>query len=200
MDGVLFDTIPYAEKTTLESYPGMTKEMYKELHSGNYHEELGKHRHLKKEMSEEEELERRRAYSEKKKDAPLFEGIEDILKVLCDAGHTLVLNTNAFETNCLPLLERAGIKHLFDLVATADFSKSKVEKFKLIEEKYKVNSSDLLFITDALGDVKEAEIAGTPTVAVTWGVHDDTFFRRNKHHHLVGVMNTVKELRDFLLQ
>ncbi len=200
MDGVLFDTIPYAEKVTMESYPGMTSVMYKELHSGNYHEELQKHTSLKKAMSEEEEHEHRLAYAEKKKHTPLFEGIESLLNELHKRDHILILNTNAFEANCLPLLKRAGIQALFDMVATAEVSKSKVEKFRIIKEKYSVDISDTLFITDALGDVKEAEAAGIPVVAVTWGVHDSSFFNREKHPHLVGVMNTVNELREFLLQ
>jgi phosphoglycolate phosphatase len=200
MDGVLFDTIPYAEKTFLENHPGVTSEMYKELHSGNYHEEIKKYSHLRKEETEEERAERSLAYAEKKRETPMFEGIEDLLKDLHNSGYALVLNTNAFDRNCVPLLERSGIKYLFDLIASAEFSKSKVEKFGLIEEKYNVNKADMLFITDALGDVKEAEMAGVPTIAVTWGVHDDMFFNGEKHPNLVGVMRTVKELRDFLFQ
>jgi phosphoglycolate phosphatase-like HAD superfamily hydrolase len=199
MDGVLFDTIPYAEKNTLEGYPGMTSAMYKELHSGNYHEELKKHASIKKEETQEEEENRRIAYAEKKKDSPLFEGIKELLNELHDFAHILVLNTNAFEKNCLPLLERADIKSLFDMIATADFSTDKVEKFEIIKEKYASHKSDTIFITDALGDVRDADIAGIPTVAVTWGVHDITFFNREKHHNLIAVINTVKELRGILL-
>lgn len=198
MDGVLFDTIPFAERTTMESYPGMTSEMYRELHSGNYHEELKKHTSLKREMSEEEEARRRVAYSEQKKEASLFVGIESLLKDLRDAGYTLVLNSNAFTVNCLPLLERTGIKSLFDFIATADLSKSKVEKFRLIEEKYHVGAGGMLFVTDALGDVREAEFVGVPSIAVTWGVHDHTFFNREKHAHLIGIVDTVTELQNII--
>lgn len=199
MDGVLFDTIPYAESVTLESYPGMTSMQYKELHSGNYHEELKKHSSLKKVITEEEEMERRLAYAEKKRDAKLFEGIAELLTELHELGHVLILNTNAFTANCLPLLEKAGIISLFDMIATAELSKSKVEKFKLIEEKYNVNSNDTVFITDALGDVREANIAGVPTIAVTWGVHDITFFNREKHSNVVKIATSVDELRSTLL-
>ena len=200
MDGVLFDTMPFAEKTTLESYPGMTSAMYKELHSGNYHEELKKHSSIKKVITEKEELERRLAYAEKKKSAPLFEGIEVLLRDLHSVGNMLILNTNAFEKNCTPLLERTGILSLFDLIATAEVSKSKVEKFLLIKKKYGVNKKDIVFVTDALGDVREAGIAEIPTIAVTWGVHNDSFFSREKHPYLVGIVNTVKELRSLLIQ
>jgi len=198
MDGVLFDTIPYAEKMFLERHPGVTSEMYKEIHSGNFHEEAKKYAHLKKEETAEEKEKRSLAYSEKKKETPLFDGVESLLRDLHNLGYTLVLNTNAFNKNCLPLLEHAGIAPLFDLIASAELSKNKTEKFNLIEEKYGVDKDDLLFITDALGDVKEAEAAGIPTVAVTWGVHDESFFKRKSHSNLVRILHTVKELRDFI--
>ncbi len=200
MDGVLFDTIPYAEKSTRDVHPGMTSQMYKELHSGNYHEEIEKYSHLKRQETEEEKEARYLAYSTRKMESSLFEGIEALLKELHAKGYTLVLNTNAFEKNCLPLLERTGLKSLFDFIATAEVSKSKVEKFILIEKNYRVNKSDMLFITDALGDVRESDAAGVPVVAVTWGVHDHTFFNREKHPHLVKIVDTVEELQNFLIQ
>lgn len=198
MDGVLFDTIPYAEQVYLEGHPGMTNEMYKNLHTGNFHEETKKYEHLKKEETEEEKEKRNIAYAKKKSTTPMFSGIEELLKDLHGLGYLLVLNTNAYNRNCLPLLEKSGIKDIFDLIATAEFSKSKVEKFKLIEEKYNVNKEDVLFVTDSLGDVKEAEVAGVPTVAVTWGVHDESFFDKEKYSNLVAIIHTVEELSQFI--
>jgi phosphoglycolate phosphatase len=198
MDGVLFDTIPYAEKAYLEGHPGMTSKIYKSLHAGNFHEETKKYAHLKKEETEEEKDKRNIAYAEVKSKTPMFDGIEELLRNLHSLGFLLVLNTNAFDRNCLPLLEKSGIKNLFDLIATAEFSKSKVEKFKLIEEKYNVNKEDLVFITDSLGDVKEANVAEIPTVVVTWGVHDNSFFDNEKYPNLILIVNTVEELSRFI--
>ena len=198
MDGVLFDTISYAEKAYLESYPGMTREIYKSLYSDNFHESLKKYAHLQKEENEEERSKRHVANSLEKRNAPMFDGIQELLENLHNTGLLLILNTTSHERNCLPLLEKSGIKSLFDLIATAEVSKSKVEKFKLIEEKYNVDKSDILFITDSLGDIKEANIAGIPTIAVTWGVHDESFFDREKYPNIVKIVNTVKELSDFI--
>ena len=131
MDGVLFDTIPYAQKIFLENRPGVTVEMYKELHAGNFHEQAKKYDHLKKEWTEEEKIERDLSKAKIKSATVMFEGIKDLLDDLHRLGYLLVINTNAFDRNCLPLLERAGIKDLFDLVTTAELSKSKVEKFRL---------------------------------------------------------------------
>ena len=120
------------------------------------------------------------------------------MKDLKKSSYLLVLNTNAYNRNLIPLLENSGIEKLFDFIASAEISKNKVEKFKLIEEKYGVDKKDLLFITDALGDVRDADMAQIPTIAVTWGVHDKSFFEREKHDNLIGVVDNVKQLSDFI--
>ena len=49
-----------------------------------------------------------------------------------------------------------------------------------------------------LGDIKEADIAGVTTVAVTWGVHDRKYFAREEHLNVLGIVDTVAELKDFI--
>lgn len=200
MDGVLFDTIPYVKKTFLERHPGITKEMYNEIHSGNYHEGAKKYSHLKIKETKKEKEKFKIDYAEKKSKTPLFEGIKDFLENLHKLDYLLVLNTNAYDRNCFSLLENAGIKNLFDFIATAEVSKNKIEKFKLIENKYKIKKENILFITDALGDVKDANVAHMPTVCVTWGVHNKSFFDRERYSNLIGIVDTVKELENFIKQ
>ena len=197
-DGVLFDTGSFAEELIIQSHPGMTIEMLKKVNTGNFHEEIKKYSHLKKPETEEERAQRQIDYAEKKSHAQMFEGVKDLLEKLHALGYTLTLNTSGYNRNCLPLLEKHEIKSLFDFIGTAEISKSKVEKFKIIEEKYNVDKSEILFITDSLGDVREAEIAEIPTVAVTWGVHDISFFEKEKHANLIKIVNTVQELSDFI--
>ncbi len=200
MDGVLVDTIPNAKKSFLGAHPGVTVDMYKEIHSGNYHVEAKKYAHLRIVETAEEKKNRDAAYTELKSNSTLFEGVCVLLKTLHSDGFTLVLNTNAYNRNCVPLLEKLKIKDLFDFIATAEVSKDKVEKFKLIEEKYGVSGKDMLFVTDALGDVKDAAIAGVPTVAVTWGVHGRAYFERGTHPHLVGIIDTLDDLLNFIVK
>ncbi len=49
-------------------------------------------------------------------------------------------------------------------------------------------------MTDTLGDVREADIAGIPTIAVTYGAHNRSYFEREKHENLIAIVDTVKEL------
>ncbi len=200
MDGVIIDSIQIARNYFLETHPGATEEMSKEMLSGNIHEEIIKYAHLKKLETEEEKIIRQKTYSEIKTKAPIFVGMRELLEKLHNQGFILILNTNAFDRNTLPILEYSKITHLFNFVATAELSKSKVEKFKLIEEKYKTDKEDLLFITDTLGDIKEANIANISAVAVTWGAHDRSFFEREKYTNLVKIVDSVKELEDYIMQ
>ncbi|MEI8339475.1 MAG: HAD family hydrolase [bacterium] len=198
IDGVLFDTIPHAEKYFLEEYTDVPGDIYKRVNAGNYHEEKNKISHLKKPLSEVEERERVTGYEERKSNLPMFPGMKELLEKLHASGVLLVSNTGAYKSRCVPGLEKAGVIDLFDFIATAETSKSKSEKFKIIEEKYQIPKSEMVFITDALGDLKEAQISGVSTIAVTWGVHDATYFDKEKYSCLVGVANTVSELEEMI--
>lgn len=200
LDGVLFDTLEIARLQLSETYPDFTKEIQKELSIGNFHEELKKFTLLKKEETEEGKIQRRLSYAKKKSLALMFPGAKELLQELHGMGYILVLNTSAYDRNCKPLLERTNIISLFDFLATADISKSKVDKFKIIEEKYVVQSKELIFITDTLGDIREADLANVPTLAVTWGAHDREYFAREKHTNLIGIVDSFDKLRAFITQ
>lgn len=196
MDGVLFDTIPLSKQNFLRRYPGVTEEMYIDMHAGNFHEKAASYKHLKIQETEEEHKQHLIDYAAKKKESKIFEGIKELLMELHSSGYTLVMNTNAFTRNTLPLLKNHDVDNLFDYITDADLTKDKVEKFKLIQKKYKTSTDKLLFVTDALGDVLDANVAGVSTIAVTWGVHDKEYFEKEKHSNLLAIVDTVEELRE----
>ena len=198
MDGVLFDTILFARREFLKLHPGMTAEEYNEIHAGNFHHKAAKYSHLKINQTEEEKLKQLIEYAEQKSRSELFPEIKELLDSLRNADTPIVLNTNAFERNCLPLLENAKIKDYFDFIASAEISKDKIEKFKLIEERYGISNDQMVFITDALGDVRDADQADVQTIAVTWGVHDKAFFNRETHNNVIAIVDTVSELHNIL--
>ncbi len=197
-DGVLFDSQKLLEDYMMDLYPGLTKEMTKELVCGNFPEEIQKINLPKKVETEDERAKLKILYSKNKLEVPMFTGMAELLEDLYTQGYILVINTSAFERNCLPMLEKNKIVQFFDYIATIEVARSKVEKFKLIQDKYSVSTDKLLFITDTLGDIREADEAGVPTVAVTWGAHDRSYFYREEHKNLVAVVDSVDELRKVI--
>lgn len=200
MDGVLFDSMGIAQKYFIERHPGVTEKLYKEMFTGNYHIEAEKYSHLKLSEADEKKLKDQTTYADAKIKAPLFDGIKDLLIKLHNSNFILVLNTSAFIKTTIPLLEKTDIKKLFDFIATAEVSKSKVEKFNLVSEKFSIAKDKIIFITDSLGDVKEAEAANIPTIAVTWGIHDRTYFNPEINHNLIAIVDSVNELKEKILK
>ena len=199
LDGVIVDSTEYAAQNMRNVYPGITPEMEKEVLSGNYFEETVKLAHLKKQETPEEKKARQDAYAEGKSKIRAFTGMPELIHSLKESGLILAINTSAGERNCAPLLENAEILPCFDFLATSEVGRSKVEKFKMILEKYNVTVDETIFITDTLGDVREASVVGIPTIAVTWGAHDREFFTREKYENLIGIEDTPEELKDKIL-
>ncbi len=198
MDGVIVDSMGLAMDEILKNHPGMSKEFLKDMHSGNFHEEIAKASlvYPMNVETEEEKISRQKSYAERKLLVPIFSGIKELLESLHGRGYILALNTSAYIPNTLPVLQKAGIENLFDFIGTAEVSKNKVEKFALMQEKYAIEKENCIFVTDSLGDLREAHKAGIRTVAVTWGIHDRSYFTKEKYDNLVAVVDTVQELED----
>ena len=200
MDGVLFDSSKIVNAYFMHTYPTMTQERMNQILSGNFHEGLEKFKLDNSPIDETPEEKKRRSeeYTKQKLVVPLYSGIKELLLSLHSDDHILTINTSAFEKNCLPLLENSQIKELFDFIATAEVSKSKIEKFKIIQDKYAIPKENVIFITDTLGDIREAEMAQIPSVAVTWGAHDRSYFTHDQYKYLVGVVDSVGELEALI--
>lgn len=196
LDGVLVDSTKLMSDFFLATYPSLTQKKFKELLMGNFPTEIEKFSKENKSIDETPEQREKRAleYSARKTDIILYPGIQKMLEVLNSEQYTLVINTSALKRNCAPPLEKAGVLHLFDFLATKDLSISKVDKFKIISEKYGVKPEEMVFITDTLGDLREASEVNVPTIAVTWGVHDASYFTREPHKNLVKIVDSIDNL------
>lgn len=198
MDGVLFNSVYLAENFIRRRYPTASEETLKNVLLGNFHEELEKIKHLKIEETEEEKEANKEKYAKEKAKAPLYEGVKELLDYLKQNSYIIALNTSAYDRNCLPMLETSGILDKFDFIGTAEISKSKVDKFKVISSKYGVNMEEMLFVTDTLGDIKEAHKARVPTIGVTWGAHDREYLLKEKCDNLIKIVDKIEELKDFI--
>ncbi len=198
LDGVLFDSIELMHEYTESRFEHIPRHAVVELHAGDVDfSDIKSGEWVKKPETPEGIEARLKEYREKKLAVLMYPKMKDLVMQLAEQA-TLVVNTSAATEASLPLLERERIDDLFALVATRDLHESKAEKFKLIAETFKVAPQEILFITDSLGDIRQAAIHSVPTIAVTWGVHDRSFFEREPHAHLVAIVGTVEELAQTL--
>lgn len=202
MDGVLIDSIALMHKLNQQRFPGSTREEFNHMFTGNFREQIDNMKDVYGTADEPEEkiASRMKAYTEEKtQTVMMYDGIFELLQELKERGILLSINTSASNANTLGILERLDIKDFFDHVVTRDITRSKVEKFKILAQRYGCEPQDFTFITDSLGDVKEAHELNIPTVAVTWGVHERNFFTEETYDHLLAVVDTVDQLRNLLI-
>lgn len=198
LDGVLYDSSAIAFEGLRAIFPDLTEDIMNEILTGNFHEEIKKLTLSKAEVTEEERQLRKEKYTKLKSEAPLFPGIKELLQEVKGRNISLGLNTSATRNNCVPLLERQGVFELFDYIGTKEEGESKAVKFTLILDTFLLKPEEVVFVTDTLGDLREAESVGIPTIAVTYGAHSREFFMREPHTNLVAIVDTVEELQRLL--
>lgn len=176
-------------------YQDFTKEDYQNILAKNWFEGVKDYQDRKRELSEEQVAAMKDQYHSDKEHISVFPGVREALEGLAD-DYLLTLNTSASDRNTHGPLGSLGLLPYFDWVGTCDTSFSKVDKFKMIQEKFSLNPEDCLFITDTVGDLAEAYKAGIKTVGVTWGAHHQAFFEKAGYENLVAVIDSPDQIVD----
>ena len=198
MDGVLFDSIEAIIAYQMMKYPTLTREEYLDALMGNDLDSFSTHHTAINRTPEKIALDQE-AYGDTKSKSTIHAGIGDLLEKLYDQGYKIVLNTNAYDRFTVPLLTNSHIIQFFDSVMTRNTSESKIEKFKLVLEKYNVSPDQVLFVTDTVSDVRDANSVGIATIGVTWGVHTREYFYREPLANLLETVDSVKELENVIM-
>ncbi len=86
-------------------------------------------------------------------------------------NYSLYIISSTSEHAIKEVLEKAGILKLFVRVMGVETHTSKVEKFKILIAECDVTPLNSVFVTDTLGDVKEAHKVQIRTIAETFGFH-----------------------------
>jgi len=99
------------------------------------------------------------------------EMVPGILKIIEKLAHsyTLIIVSSTITSPIREFMEQHEASQYFTEIMGNDVHQSKVEKIKMVFTKYKVNPEQCVFITDTLGDLKEAAQAGVDAIGVSWG-------------------------------
>lgn len=114
-------------------------------------------------------------YVETMTQAPLYPGIEDLLKHLTEDGWTLAVATSKREDLAARIAEAKGIAGFFAAIAGADITEENAGKGWVIGralgllKDQGVDAEGAIMVGDRLHDVKGATDQGLRSVFVTWG-------------------------------
>jgi len=169
-DGVIVDTFELSYGSRKKLTPDLDMETYRGFFEGNIHE-VGND----EEKSDKNENEKPNEFD------PFFihyipalmakepvPGMINILREL-SKNYRMVVISSTITSPIEEYLRTHGVFDLFDKVYGADVHKSKVIKIQMVFQDFKVSIEDCIFITDTLGDMREAAKVGVKSLGVIWG-------------------------------
>ena len=105
--------------------------------------------------------------------------MQEVIKSLSH-GYKLIVISSTITSPIKEFMERHQVAQYFTEIMGNDVHASKVEKIKMVFSKYGADSKKCIFITDTLGDMKEASHVGVVAVGVTWGFQNKETLLKGK--------------------
>ncbi len=188
-DGVIADSFKIAFETAQVRCPAITEVDYRKKFEGNINEVRPLETFHNGDCNHD--LDWFNLYIPRmKSECRLFAGMKEIILTL-EREYRLIIISSTLTFPIEEFLSLNDMREHFDWVLGNDVHKSKVEKIRMVFEKYKVDAKDCLFITDTLGDMEEATKMDVPSIGVTWGFcTSETLIRGNP----LILVDTPKEL------
>lgn len=191
-DGVLIDTLPILFAISSEVNKGIGIEEYKARFDGNVRasmKEFGGKYNMHPNFLE--------MYSGKTRTLDIPQVLKDTIQEL-DKNYTLIIVSSSPTSLIKDILERENLNQFFPDILGSDVHNSKVEKIQMSLGKYQALANDAVFITDTLGDIKEANECKVKSIAVSWGFHEKERLQKGNPAKIldnpVELLTTVEDL------
>lgn len=97
-------------------------------------------------------------------------GVPKAIRAL-SKNHVLLIISSTISPSIRRFLAKFRLARYFNKIYGNEIQTSKVKKFRLALREFKARPDDCVFITDTLGDIKEAKKTGIKSLAVAWGYH-----------------------------
>lgn len=168
-DGVIVDSMEAALEVSQSFNVSVTVEDQQRLMEGNIYDQDD--RNPDGGASAEADAEWFSRYNPKLMKLPVYPGMRKVIHEL-SAEYTLIVISSSITAPIREWLEQYDLDGYFTEIMGADVHKSKVEKIRLVFDRYETEAEHCVFITDSLGDLHEAAKMKVPALAVDWGIHD----------------------------
>ncbi len=169
-DGVIADSYSINfEINKIIDPKSITKEDFQNLFNGNINDDG-----LKSLSYSQEEIKKINEdffakYTPQMEKVRIFPGMKEVVEELAK-NYTLLIISSTIINPIRDFLKRNKILSYFDDIVGNNFADAnKTERIKMVLKRYGVEAKDCIFITDTLGDMREAAIYGIPSVGVAWG-------------------------------
>lgn len=173
-DGVIADSFDMASALANRRCKHLTTERYRSAFEGNIYDALAKGLKDGKRPDHglgcEHDLD---WWTEYAKTFPSVQPFADILPAIerLAAEYRLAIVTSGRRTYIEPFLATHALAGRFTDILDYDVHTHKTKKIEIMFERYAIQAPDCVFITDTLGDIREAAHHAIGSIACAWGFH-----------------------------
>lgn len=194
-DGVIADSLEPAFEIQHRICPNMTEEMYRSRFDGNVNDWKSSLNICTPECQHDIDFVAEYSAKLAGNSVQIVSEMDKAVAELAEKYELVIISS----TNTEPIktfLSAHNLDHCFLEILGNDVHKSKIEKMKLLFDKYGLESKDCLFITDTLGDLREAAAVDVGAIAVSWGFHMKDKLHQGKFFRLVDTPNELVQVVD----
>jgi phosphoglycolate phosphatase len=188
-DGVLVNTFDFCYEINTICNPQLTPDDYRAKFHGNINECIpSKQTHA----ATGAPLDFFAHYTPELMKRNVEEDIRELVRDLSTSYSLFIVSS----TNTEPIrtfLSQQDLLPCFKEIYGNDTEKSKSKKIQMILDAHHFSPDECVFITDTLGDIREARTCGVSCIAVSWGYHDKQTLAQGNP---IAIVDTVKELEE----
>ena len=192
-DGVIVNSYETNYQSQKKRFPGITREDHKIFFEGNVHQ-IREERIRNGELQEDKTVDLHsimRDYFLNKQEMKT-----DIIHTLeqLNKQYQLYIVTSFVEEYVNEFLDKHHITYLFTDVMGIETDKKKDKKFMMLFEKYNHTVDECIFVTDTLGDIKEANKVGMQTIALDSGFHEKYRLQKGNPYKIISKFTELSDL------
>ncbi len=168
-DGVIADSLGTVLSVHQDLLPGLKPEKYLKALEGNINDW-----DWKKDLDPDADFKDVNFFDHyiprMKREVVIFKGMDRVVQSLSE-NYNLVIISSSLSEIIAEFLEKNKIRDCFLKIMGSDIDPSKVKKIKMVFREYNIGPDQCVFITDTLGDAREANQVQVGVIGVGWGFH-----------------------------
>lgn len=185
-DGVIHNTFELVCEIHKQINPNFCKNKFKTYFEGNIFNTIDKKPNQKNQKIF------RKKEQEAFKTLKIEKEIESELKKLNKQYDLYIISSNTIK-NLETYFKNNNFTNIFKEILAAETHKSKEIKFKILFKKHNLTPKSCIFITDTLGDIKEANKIGIKTIACTFGYHNENILKKGNPFKIISDFKEIRK-------
>ena len=155
-DGVIADSFQAAFEVNKLIRPSITEDSYRKRFLGNINESDDEDNVL---IDRRPQIDFFTELKPRLMKSAIFAGMEDAVSAIATTNTLIIISSTTTEL-ISAYLEMRGMRHLFNEILGNEVHTDKTEKIKMVFERYGVTAEQCVFVTDTVGDIREAAKIG----------------------------------------